>query len=93
VKWVVVINFTVKCILLVKNTLFGSRDLSFLIFRILAIPEIDFWDFGHLGNQIRDIGFKILTFQILEFGILTSQIFVFRILALGGMEFRVLDCK
>ena len=62
VKLVAAINFTLKCMLLVKIPnfpLFGSCDLFSY-----------FQDLGHLGNRIWDIGFRILTFKILEFEIL-----------------------
>jgi len=61
-----------------KNTEFPPfwRLKSFFsYFRILVIQEIDFWDFGNSGNQILDIGFRILTVRILTFGILTFRIF------------------
>jgi len=56
--------------------LFGNGDISF-IFRILAVREIDSQDFSNLGNQLQDIGFRILTFQILVFEILTLKILAF----------------
>ena len=73
----------------------GVVTFFFLIFRILAIWEIDFRDFGHLGNRIRDISFGIFTLEILGFGILTFVILeigisTFRILVFGILTFEIL---
>ena len=54
--------------------LFRRLKCFFSYFRILVIWEIDFRDFGNSGNQILDIGFRILKFRILIFGILTFGI-------------------
>ena len=59
------------------------RARFFSYFRILVIREIDFRDFGHFGNRILVIGFRILTFRILTFRIFTFGILTFGILIFG----------
>jgi len=95
VGWIAVINYLIFT--MVHNIgkkdsplLLERRGIFFLIFRILTIWEIDFWDFGYSGNQIRDIGFRILEFQIWTFGF---GDFDFRDFDLQRMEFRILDCN
>ena len=77
VKWVAMINsLLVEVIVSQFSPIFRSDDLFCCLFLGYQLREIDFWDFTCLGNQIRDIGFKILTFRYFRgngFGILVCN--------------------